>query len=689
MPALLWACVVGLLLAAGGAWAPPPRQPRECGNFTAPFCPPEPQPHPLVPQLVQTLSAAFVKVWCYLDAPEEDRPLTPLGVLVGRWQRCANKWGGASSPAMTLHLEWQRAAFDADRFRADIAGLLSLHSVIQVEVTQAVPANLTIPEPPLVIPHLLCVHFLLRLVQPHHVAPLAKGLRHAVERNATFRAAWRVVGPLAVEGDVPPVDMWQRLRTEVFPGADHTLLNAAQAQLGAKSCRTDSLAMRAVVREAHKQQVVYDDDVAVLQVFQNPDLDYVHQHWAVVAGEGVLESPFSPKTAVRGLAVGRNVFVWLAVASGCPAGAEGDHCCHATLATASVVRVVTPALIPSATVPQSWWVLHADHLPCRHCTGVWCVANGTAVIGEPTRPAALATNLSLGPVVAKWIVFYSADAVTEQAVTLQREPGWDPLVPLAVVWPLNDRIQALTAEVEDLEAQVQAREEMVKEAHTLAVEAHTYAKMECKKMPLCPKSPVQECTCPKVEPRSCPPCTVPQPEPCPDCAACPLCPECVKCPACAPCPTCPEAPPPPTCPAPAAASPEPPRPTTDRLPRPPLHLPNLWVWVALLLTLLAAHGQNLYWRNRRVRPLEQEMRQAAAKLAGVISELRALVAAPPVGVSDEDLAQLLRSFADEHLDAFREHMEKKLRRSDAVAAADAADGRDTTTGDAKSVSTSA
>lgn len=45
--------------------------------------------------------------------------------------------------------------------------------------------------------------------------------------------------------------------------------------------------------------------------------------------------------------------------------------------------------------------------------------------------------------------------MTEQAVTLQREPGWDPLVPLAVVWPLNDRIQALTAEVEDLEAQVQ------------------------------------------------------------------------------------------------------------------------------------------------------------------------------------------------------------------------------------------
>lgn len=88
--------------------------------------------------------------------------------------------------------------------------------MIQVEVTQAVPANLTIPEPPLVIPHLLCVHFLLRLVQPHHVAPLAKGLRHAVERNATFRAAWRVVGPLAVEGDVPPVDMWQRLRTEVW-----------------------------------------------------------------------------------------------------------------------------------------------------------------------------------------------------------------------------------------------------------------------------------------------------------------------------------------------------------------------------------------------------------------------------------------------------------------------------------------
>eukprot|EP00668_Euglena_longa_P014434 GGOE01018424.1.p1 GENE.GGOE01018424.1~~GGOE01018424.1.p1 ORF type:complete len:683 (-),score=135.93 GGOE01018424.1:407-2215(-) len=599
-----------------------------------------------------------------------------MGGLVSQWQRCTNKWGGASSPSMALHLEWQRASFDADRFRADIAGVLSLHSGAQVEVTQHVPSQLQVASMPLfAVQDLLRVDFLLRNVQEAHVAPLVEGLRHALKHNTAFRATWRVVGPLTVMGEAAPSNFWQRLREEILPGADHTLLNAAEARLGTETCRMDSLPMRAMVRESDKQQMVYNDDSAELKVLQNPDLTYVHKQWEVVVGQGVLEDPFTPSTMVRGLGIGRNVFLWLAIASGCNNGTN-DNCCFATLATVSVTRVVAPSPIPSITVRQSWWMLDADHMPCKHCTGLWCVSDGSAVVGEPTRPSTLATNLSLGTVVFKWIIFYTPTAVTEQTVEVRREPGWDPSVPVAATWPLNDRIQTLTLEVEELEAQVQVRETMVKEAHALALQAQRHALTECQKVPLCPEVSVQECVCPieDVEPPTCPPYAVPHPEPCPVCAACPECPECVRCPVCSECPVCPDVAPT-TCPSPSATSEPPPSPN----PRGTSQLTVLWP--AVLLTALLGLAQNLFWRYWVVRPLQEQSRQSAERLAGIMATLRGSMEDHPFDSSDESLAQLMKEFVDGNAAAFREYSEKWKGSAIANVDGDGAVHRETEAGD--------
>ncbi|MCC6600138.1 MAG: gliding motility-associated C-terminal domain-containing protein, partial [Crocinitomicaceae bacterium] len=124
--------------------------------------------------------------------------------------------------------------------------------------------------------------------------------------------------------------------------------------------------------------------------------------WSLVAGTGIIADPSSPSSAVSGLSIGTNVFVWSFDNGPCPGAITTDT---------MEVRIYDPNA-PAANAgidqflctPTSSTALTAL-VPTIPGVGTWVVVNGTGTFADIHDPSTVVTNLSVGQNTFQWTVY--------------------------------------------------------------------------------------------------------------------------------------------------------------------------------------------------------------------------------------------------------------------------------------------
>jgi len=469
--------------------------------------------------IVTAISHTLVDVWCFLDKPNDLTPvLSRLWGLPSQWERCANRWGADRSQNLTLHLARPLGAFDPDAFRADITGLLRL-SDSQAAVVHTQEGDRTLPGLNLTVPDLLRVDFRLETVRFEHVPAYEAFLTTAIQDNATFRARWGPVGGLEFVVVRPHRSFWEHLVAEgIIPAKDPLMTSARAIFLPDKECQRETL--EAEIRVAGQPAAVVSDPHTPVVLSVNAPVSlppgFIFARWYVIEGNATIADPLAASTAVTGLGIGRTVFAWVSIASGCPMPPSASGCCRAGLATVSIVRVDPP---PAPVIVEarggSWHILHGRDPPTPHASGMWCVGNGTAAVGASGHPEALVTGLSPGLNILKWILRYSGSVETVEEVWVNGHTvNTAPAVPLAVVLPLNTRISELTRINDRRKLEIKAYAIALRESQDLTLLATEYARSQSDGLSPCPINENNRCPAPEaciVAPATdCPLCSEPQ-----------------------------------------------------------------------------------------------------------------------------------------------------------------------------------
>lgn len=121
--------------------------------------------------------------------------------------------------------------------------------------------------------------------------------------------------------------------------------------------------------------------------------------WTLVTGTGTIADPSAPSTAVTGLSIGTNQFVWTI----------DNEPCFTTSDTITVV--VFDENHPPADAgadqqlctPTSSTMLQGSAVTFP-ATGNWTIVSGTATISDPSDPTTMITGLTVGQVVMEWTV---------------------------------------------------------------------------------------------------------------------------------------------------------------------------------------------------------------------------------------------------------------------------------------------
>lgn len=124
--------------------------------------------------------------------------------------------------------------------------------------------------------------------------------------------------------------------------------------------------------------------------------------WSVFAGTGIFADASDPFTAVSGLSVGENAFVWTV----------GNGPCANSLTTDTVViRLFDPLAAladagpdQSGCTPQNSFVMAATPAAIPGL-GTWSVESGNALIADTNDPTTIISGLNVGETVLRWTVY--------------------------------------------------------------------------------------------------------------------------------------------------------------------------------------------------------------------------------------------------------------------------------------------
>lgn len=122
--------------------------------------------------------------------------------------------------------------------------------------------------------------------------------------------------------------------------------------------------------------------------------------WTLVSGEGTINNPNNPNTALSGLTIGENVFVW---------SIDNGPCAPATTDTVSVF--IYDENHPAANagddqelcLPVSTTTLSAS-VPIFPATGEWALVSGSGTLSDASDPNAIVSGLELGVNTFVWTI---------------------------------------------------------------------------------------------------------------------------------------------------------------------------------------------------------------------------------------------------------------------------------------------
>lgn len=124
--------------------------------------------------------------------------------------------------------------------------------------------------------------------------------------------------------------------------------------------------------------------------------------WTLINGSGALADANDPATAVTGLTIGENTFVWTVDNGPCVNGLTTDTVSiflfdeGNTIADAGADQELCDATTTSTVL--------SGNAPTFPSTGVWSVVQGTGVFADETDPTTAVTGLSVGENIFQWIV---------------------------------------------------------------------------------------------------------------------------------------------------------------------------------------------------------------------------------------------------------------------------------------------
>lgn len=133
--------------------------------------------------------------------------------------------------------------------------------------------------------------------------------------------------------------------------------------------------------------------------------------WALVSGSGSLNAPASYSCPVTGLSIGSNIFEWTVTNGVCPAATASVNVFYLTAinADAGADQVLcSPETTLSAVLPAN-------------ATGIWSVAQGTAIITTPTSPTASLSSLATGTTILVWTVTNGSCPTASDSLYLNRD----------------------------------------------------------------------------------------------------------------------------------------------------------------------------------------------------------------------------------------------------------------------------
>jgi gliding motility-associated-like protein len=123
--------------------------------------------------------------------------------------------------------------------------------------------------------------------------------------------------------------------------------------------------------------------------------------WTVAAGSGTFTAPSDPQSAVSGMTLGQNLYVWTVSNGTCASG----------LTTDTVEVNIYDDAAPDANAGTDVSVCGITSLvplsanaPTGVSLGFWTVLSGTAALSDPFDPQATATSFSIGEVVLQWTI---------------------------------------------------------------------------------------------------------------------------------------------------------------------------------------------------------------------------------------------------------------------------------------------
>lgn len=135
--------------------------------------------------------------------------------------------------------------------------------------------------------------------------------------------------------------------------------------------------------------------------------------WSLLSGTGVIANPGASSTAVSGLGVGQNTFLYSVTRGSCPPNLDTVTLIRKAppTAEAGIAQTVCSANATlGATIPTSGM-------------GVWTVLSGSGTITTPTNPFSTVTSLGIGANVFRWTVSDAPCQPATSDVTITRSAG--------------------------------------------------------------------------------------------------------------------------------------------------------------------------------------------------------------------------------------------------------------------------
>ena len=146
--------------------------------------------------------------------------------------------------------------------------------------------------------------------------------------------------------------------------------------------------------------------------------------WTLVSGQGNIQNPASPTTAVSNLGVGQNVFQWT-VSNGPCGPVTQDQV--SIFVFSNAVPVANAGPDQSLCTPNTTATM-AGSAVTFPATGTWSLISGTGTITDPADPATTITGLGVGVNVFQWTVDNGAcGAPTSDQVSIIVFDGTNPV----------------------------------------------------------------------------------------------------------------------------------------------------------------------------------------------------------------------------------------------------------------------